>query len=129
MLKCAGHRWLDKTPTARIIARCTEDVQTSEHRPRIISCSPVNISPVDTRFARTSEFLMEITVFLLAKIFSVVIFSPIFVIPSALVAVIGGTLGNIYMKAQLSVKRELSVAKAPVLGHFGAAVSGISKFL
>ena len=82
---------------------------------------------MDTRFARTSEFLMEITVFLLAKIFSVVIFSPIFVIPSALVAVIGGTLGNIYMKAQLSVKRELSVAKAPVLGHFGAATSGIGK--
>ena len=73
--------------------------------------------------------LMEITVFLLTKIFSVVIFSPIFVIPSVLVALIGGTLGNIYMKAQLSVKRELSVAKAPVLGHFGAAVSGISKSL
>ncbi|KAM5539771.1 hypothetical protein V8D89_006584 [Ganoderma adspersum] len=102
-------RWLDKTPTARIIARCTEDIQT-----------------MDTRFARTTELLMEITVFLLTKIFSVVIFSPIFVIPSALVAVIGGTLGNIYMKAQLSVKRELSVAKAPVLGHFGAAVSGIT---
>ncbi|KAI1790062.1 P-loop containing nucleoside triphosphate hydrolase protein [Ganoderma leucocontextum] len=102
-------RWLDKTPTARIIARCTEDIQT-----------------VDTQFARGTEVLMEITVFLLTKILSVVILSPIFVIPSVLVALIGGTLGNIYMKAQLSVKRELSVAKAPVLGHFGAAVSGIT---
>ncbi len=72
---------------------------------------------------------MEITVFLLTKIFSVIIFSPIFVVPSIVIAIVGGTLGNIYMKAQLSVKRELSVAKAPVLGHFGAAVSGISESL
>ncbi len=72
---------------------------------------------------------MEITVFLLTKILSVIILSPVFVIPSVIVATIGGTLGNIYMKAQLSVKRELSVAKAPVLGHFGAAVSGISESL
>ena len=84
---------------------------------------------MDTRFSRMTEMLMEVTVFLLTKIFSVIILSPIFVVPSVVVAAIGGTLGNIYMKAQLSVKRELSVAKAPVLGHFGAAVSGISKSL
>ncbi len=70
---------------------------------------------------------MEITVFLLTKIFSIVIFSPIFIIPSILSGLIGGIVGNIYMKAQLCVKRELSVAKAPVVGHFGAAVSGISE--
>ncbi|KAM5539757.1 hypothetical protein V8D89_006570 [Ganoderma adspersum] len=102
-------RWLDKTPTSRIIARCTDDIQS-----------------MDGRFSRMAEVLMEITVFLLTKILSVVIFSPIFIIPSVLAAFIGGTLGNIYMKAQLSVKRELSVAKAPVLGHFGAAVAGIT---
>ncbi|KAM5539772.1 hypothetical protein V8D89_006585 [Ganoderma adspersum] len=102
-------RWLDKTPTARIITRCTGDIQT-----------------VDTGFASDTELLMEITVFLLAKIFSIVIFSPIFIIPSILAGLLGGIIGNIYMKAQLCVKRELSVAKAPVLGHFGAAVSGIT---
>lgn len=36
-------------------------------------------------------------------------------------------MGNVYMKAQLSVKRELSKAKAPVMAHFGAAVEGISE--
>lgn len=40
----------------------------------------------------------------------------------------GGTLGNVYMKAQLAVKRELSKAKAPVVAHFGAAVEGIGMF-
>lgn len=34
-------------------------------------------------------------------------------------------LGNIYIKAQLSVKRELSKAKAPVIAHFGAAIEGL----
>ena len=81
---------------------------------------------VDSGFSRLTEVLMEITIFLLTKILAIIIFSPIFVIPSVIVAAAGGILGNIYMKAQLSVKRELSVAKAPVLGHFGAAVSGIS---
>ena len=53
--------------------------------------------------------------------------SPVFLIPGALVALIGGWLGQIYMKAQLSVKREMSKASAPVLAHFGAAIRGISE--
>ncbi|KAH9848044.1 P-loop containing nucleoside triphosphate hydrolase protein [Lenzites betulinus] len=102
-------RWLDKTPTARIITRCTEDIQT-----------------LDNRIARTTEMLIEVTVFLLLKMFAVVLFSPIFLFPAILVAVTGGLCGNVYMKAQLSVKRELSTHKAPVLSHFGAAIGGIT---
>ncbi len=41
--------------------------------------------------------------------------------------VVGGWLGHLYMKAQLSVKRELSNAKSPVLGHIGAAIAGLGK--
>ena len=63
---------------------------------------------------------------MLLKMLAVVAFSPVFMIPSILVAVGGGVCANIFMKAQLSVKREMSKAKAPVLGHFGAAISGIS---
>ncbi|RPD70679.1 P-loop containing nucleoside triphosphate hydrolase protein [Lentinus tigrinus ALCF2SS1-7] len=102
-------RWLDKTPTARIIARCTEDIQT-----------------VDNRFARSTELLAELVAFLVLKILAVVFFSPIFFIPAIFVALAGAIIGNIFMKAQLSVKREMSNAKAPVLGHFGAAISGIT---
>ncbi|KAI0717852.1 P-loop containing nucleoside triphosphate hydrolase protein [Cerioporus squamosus] len=102
-------RWLDKTPTARIIARCTEDIQT-----------------VDNRFARVTEMLVEMVAFLLLKMLAVVVFSPIFLFPAIFVALMGAIIGNIFMKAQLSVKREMSNAKAPVLGHFGAAISGIT---
>ncbi|KAI0633979.1 P-loop containing nucleoside triphosphate hydrolase protein [Trametes polyzona] len=102
-------RWLDKTPTARIIARCTEDIQT-----------------LDNRIARATEILVEMLVYMLLKMAAVVLFSPIFIIPAIMVAVAGGACGNVFMKAQLSVKRELSNSKAPVLSHFGAAISGIT---
>ena len=44
-----------------------------------------------------------------------------------ILALAGGVCGNLYMKARMSVQRELSNAKAPVLGHFSAALTGISK--
>ncbi|RPD55459.1 P-loop containing nucleoside triphosphate hydrolase protein [Lentinus tigrinus ALCF2SS1-7] len=102
-------RWLDKTPTARIITRCTEDIQA-----------------LDNRFSRALEAFVEIMVYLILKMFGVIVFSPIFIFPALLVALGGVVCGNIYMKAQLCVKREMSAAKAPVLGHFGAAISGIT---
>ena len=56
---------------------------------------------------------------------AVVIMSPIFIIPGLIVGALGSWCGQIYIKAQLSVKREMSNAKSPVLSHFGAAISGI----
>lgn len=41
----------------------------------------------------------------------------------------GVALGNIYIKAGLPLKREGSNAKAPVLGHFSAAISGLGMTL
>jgi len=35
-----------------------------------------------------------------------VVFTPIFLLPGVLIAIIGVYLGNVYLKAQLSVKRE-----------------------
>ena len=84
---------------------------------------------MDNRLANTIELIVEFTIFLLMKMLAVVIFSPVFLIPALLVAFVSGLVGHVYMKAQLSVKRELSNAKAPVLGHFGAAISGISEYL
>ena len=58
---------------------------------------------------------------------AVVIYTPTFIIPSTLIAAAGGYLGNIYLRAQLSVKREMSNAKAPVIGILGGAISGLRK--
>jgi hypothetical protein len=53
--------------------------------------------------------------------------TPVFLAPGLFIGMLGGWIGRIYMKAQLSVKREMSNAKAPVLGHFGAAIAGSSE--
>lgn len=70
---------------------------------------------------------MEITFSIITKFFAIIAVAPAFTPPALGLAGAGGYLGNIYMKAQLPIKRESSNAKAPVLGHFGAAIAGLSK--
>jgi hypothetical protein len=53
---------------------------------------------------------------MLMRLGAVVLMTPIFLIPGFFVGLIGGWVGRIYMAAQLSVKREMSNAKAPVVG-------------
>ncbi|KZT67587.1 P-loop containing nucleoside triphosphate hydrolase protein [Daedalea quercina L-15889] len=102
-------RWLDKTPTSRIITRCTQD-----------------IAAVDGPITDNFRSVAELSVAMLCKLAAVVVMTPVFLIPGALVAFLGGWLGRVYMKAQLSAKREMSNARAPVLGHFGAAIAGLT---
>ena len=63
---------------------------------------------------------------MLLKFLAVVYLTPIFSVPGISIAVLGAWLGRVYMKAQIAIKREMSNAKAPVLGHFGASVAGLS---
>ena len=62
---------------------------------------------------------------MLIKFGAVIVFSPIFTLPGIAAFLIGGWAGQMYIKAQLSVKREMSNARSPVLSHFGAAIAGI----
>ena len=73
------------------------------------------------------EFLFQYGALLLLKMLAVVLFSPVFLLPSILVTGLGMALGNILVRAQLSVKREMSKSKAPVLGHFSVAINGIGE--
>ncbi|KAJ3558885.1 hypothetical protein NM688_g664 [Phlebia brevispora] len=101
-------RWLDITPVCRVITRCTQDIQA-----------------VDGGVAEELESLLSVAVGILARFGAIVLFAPTFVLPSIAVAAFGGWLGQLYMKAQLSVKREMSTAKAPVLGILGGAITGL----
>lgn len=58
------------------------------------------------------------TVSMLIKLSAVVFVTPVFIGPGILVFVLGGWVGQVYIKAQLSVKREMSNARAPVLGQY-----------
>ena len=54
--------------------------------------------------------LAELGITLLTKLVVIIIFTPIFVFPSMIIAVFGFFLGNLYLRAQLSVKREMRYA-------------------
>ncbi|KAF7320184.1 ATP-binding cassette transporter [Mycena kentingensis (nom. inval.)] len=101
-------RWLDITPTARFVARITVDIQALDN----------------TLPAQLWE-VVQLTLILLVSLASVVFFSPEFILPGAIVGILGFWCGHMYIAAQLSIKREMSKAKAPVLGHFGACVAGL----
>ncbi|KAH9166806.1 hypothetical protein EDB89DRAFT_2115743 [Lactarius sanguifluus] len=101
-------RWLDTTPTSRIITRVTQDIRA-----------------LDSPLADAFFWAIEVSVSMLLKLIAVVYLTPGFSIPGIAVAVLGVWLGRVYMKAQIAIKREMSNAKAPVLGHFGASVAGL----
>lgn len=66
---------------------------------------------------------------IIIKLGAVLLYSPIFAFPGLAVAFVGLWCGKTFVKAQLCVKREMSNARAPVLAHFGAAISSIGKFI
>ncbi|KAG1908484.1 uncharacterized protein F5891DRAFT_993333 [Suillus fuscotomentosus] len=102
-------RWLDTTPTSRVITRCTQDIRA-----------------IDGPFAQGIGWVVELSLTMVVKLGAVVVMTPVFLLPGLFIGLLGGWVGRIYMKAQLSVKREMSNAKAPVLGHFGAAIAGLT---
>ncbi|KAF8966510.1 multidrug resistance-associated ABC transporter [Flammula alnicola] len=101
-------RWLDETPTARMITRCTQDIRAVD-------------GPIPQGFSALTEISMSV----ITKIGVIIIFTPPFFAPGLAVTGLGFYLGNLYLKARLSVKREASNARSPVLAHFSAAIAGI----
>ena len=69
--------------------------------------------------------VLEGIVFMLLRVASVMLFTPIFIVPATVVAILATWVSQMYMRAQLSVKREMSNARAPVMGHFGSAIAGL----
>ena len=81
--------WLDETPTSRIITRCTQDIGT-----------------VDGNLLYSFADVVEIVTTMLTKLGGPVFFTPIFLLPGVSIAFLGVYIGNLYLKAQMSVKRE-----------------------
>lgn len=71
------------------------------------------------------EYVSDLSLSLIVKLVIIIALAPIFVTPSIGVLIIGAWCGQVYIKTMLPVKREMSNARAPVLAHFGAAVTGL----
>ena len=73
--------------------------------------------------------IVNVTAQLITQLVAIALITPAVVLPGVAIFCIGAWFGNIYMKAQLPVKREMSIARAPVLSHFSAAFSGLGELL
>lgn len=78
---------------------------------------PLTSLLVDGPFKDNLRELTEITIWMVTRIGGIVVMTPIFVIPGLIAGMVGGWVGRIYMAAQMSVKREMSNARAPVVGQ------------
>ncbi|KAE9406279.1 P-loop containing nucleoside triphosphate hydrolase protein [Gymnopus androsaceus JB14] len=101
-------RWLDTTPTSRVITRCTQDMRD-----------------IDGPLLNQLSTLTRLTIIMVVQFCSIIYLSPAFLLPGFLVSLAGALCGSIYIKAQLPIKRVQSNAQAPVLGHFGTIMAGL----
>lgn len=94
--------WFDTVPRARIISRCTTDMES-----------------IDEALPTSMENLMQTVVMLSVSLVAVVwIAGWQALVLGSVVAVVGSFCANIYLKAQLCVKRENSNAKSPGMVNF-----------
>lgn len=61
----------------------------------------------------------------LSRLIAISFSAPVFIIPGITIGLGGGFLGQVYMKAQMSVKRERSNAKSPVVAEINGAFAGL----
>jgi len=105
----ATFRWLDTTPVSRVIVRATNDLRSVD-------------GPLSDLFAEVLAHAASI----LVKFIAVVSVSPVFLLPGLAVGALAWWISQIYMASQLSVKREMANARAPVLAHIQSTISGLS---
>lgn len=96
----------------RIVTRCTQDIASIDGAFEILAC-----------------MLMRMSINLIALFTSAVFVAGWYAfVPGLLLAVLGGFLGLVYLKCQLSIRREVSNAKAPVMSQIGTALNGLRKY-
>ncbi|CCG83581.1 Abc transporter [Taphrina deformans PYCC 5710] len=100
--------WHDNTPVGRVLNRFSRDIQSLD----------TTITP----WIRMSiDGLLKVTF----SAISVATILPLFAIPAAVVGAMGLIIGELYTKAQISVKRLVSVSESPLFCHFGDSIAGI----
>ncbi|EIN07942.1 P-loop containing nucleoside triphosphate hydrolase protein [Punctularia strigosozonata HHB-11173 SS5] len=105
----ATFRWLDTVPVSRVIARCTKDIRSVDGGVR--------------NMYNVQQILIVSVLFRIVAIVYVVGWGAL--AAGLTVLIIGFGMGRFYNTAQRAVKREQSVAKAPVLSLFGAGLAGL----
>ena len=101
-------RFFDTTPVGRIINRLSNDVRS-----------------VDSKIG---PYLSQLIMQCLEVVMRLVVMSgliPAFLFPTVFASVLGLGCGMMYAKAQIGVKRIVSVKESPLMSHFGDVINGI----
>ncbi|KAF7368478.1 Multidrug resistance-associated ABC transporter protein [Mycena venus] len=98
-------RWLDTTPTSRILARVTNDVKA-----------------VDDSIGSQVWILSSMFISMGMKLGAVIIYTPIFFFPGVLVGSLGAWVGQVYIAVRVLVF-DIQIPKG--LSSFGAAIAGL----
>ncbi|KZT60648.1 P-loop containing nucleoside triphosphate hydrolase protein, partial [Calocera cornea HHB12733] len=101
-------RWIDSTPVGRIVSRFTQDIRE-----------------IDGNLTPGILYFLKITISMMMEFVVVMVVSPVFSIPGAFIVIAGLVLGQIYIAAQMCVKRLRSNWRSPLYNHFAAAITGL----
>ncbi|PWY89924.1 abc transporter [Aspergillus heteromorphus CBS 117.55] len=101
--------WFDQNPIGRAINRFGNDTRS-----------------MDTVLVEWLRMSIENMLRFLLRIASVASIMPIFALPAAVICAAGFVIGEMYTRAQVSIKRLTSINYSPVFSHFTDSLSGLS---
>ncbi|PYH49471.1 putative ABC multidrug transporter [Aspergillus saccharolyticus JOP 1030-1] len=101
--------WFDQNPIGRAINRFGNDTRS-----------------MDTILVEWLRMSIENSLRFLLRIASVASIMPIFALPAAIICSAGFIMGEMYTRAQVSIKRLRSISYSPVFSHFTDSISGLS---
>jgi ABC-type multidrug transport system fused ATPase/permease subunit len=99
--------WFDVTPVGRIINRFAKD-----------------IASLDLKLLMWLQYVTDSALQIFFRIGAVTSVMPVFVVPAVVVACIGYVLGEVYVRANIAIKRCQSVTESPLFSHFGDTILG-----
>lgn len=101
--------WFDENPIGRVINRFGNDTRS-----------------LDTVLIDWLRMSIENWLRFLLRIASIVSIMPIFALPVAVICTAGFTIGEMYTRSQISIKRLCSINYSPVFSHFTDSLAGLS---
>ncbi|KAF8722474.1 P-loop containing nucleoside triphosphate hydrolase protein, partial [Rhizoctonia solani] len=101
--------WLDCTPIGRVISRFTQDIRS-----------------IDGSLPNVLQNLTDMTIQLVSRFVAIILVSPTFSFAGALLLALGIWMGQVYISAQLPVKRHMSNARSPIFSHFHTVLEGMA---
>lgn len=101
--------WFDENPIGRAINRFGNDTRS-----------------MDTVLIEWLRMSIENALRFLLRIASIASIMPIFALPAAVICTIGFAVGEMYTRAQVSIKRLCSVNYSPVFSHFTDTLAGMA---